>query len=452
MSNPVVCGVQARSKLYPRSCRLTRHIQTTNRSTDPPEKTEQAPAGRCCACFVRKALSQQQQQEHEQQHEQQHAAHMTACFYSCPPPPTMTMAGAPTMPHQPPPSLLEVVEEAVDLGAVVGTLRLRQLAPRSFNDACKSTAQGDATDCTGQRVYAGCQTMVRFLAGHSWLVRGRSVVELGCGVGACGLAVAGSLGAARVVLTDGQPSTLVLARANAEALGLLPQSHPHPRSQPQPQSQPRPQSIVSVRRLLFGLDGNEGGGGGGGDCDGGCRALLAEEGLDADGGADVVVGCELFYYNVDPAAVLATAAALVRRPAASAAAEGGGDGSGGGSGGVVLLAHIFRGAHLPQALADAAEVGSVCVMVDGWMDGWFGCRHVNRMLLVDRSTTQSTDQVFPPLHPSIYTHNDNYPGAGPVGAERPGGGSLIRGGPGERGGVLGQRQPPRLPAAAAGGE
>jgi predicted nicotinamide N-methyase len=233
---------------------------------------------------------------------------------------------------------IEVVEEEVDLGPVLGTLRLKQLAPSSFNEACKSTttkhaataAEGEGgTDCTGQRVYAGCQTMVRFLAHHPWLVRGQSVVELGCGVGACGLALAKRLGARRVVLTDGQPSTLDLARANAEALGLLNGSQlglPH---------------VVSVRRLLFGSDPD------------GFKALLAEEGLGA--GADVVVGNELMYYNVDPAAVLTTAAALLCKGRGDArAAEGGGGGSSGD--GLILLAHIFRGAHLPKALADAAEV------------------------------------------------------------------------------------------------
>lgn len=228
---------------------------------------------------------------------------------------------------------LEVVEGDVDLGAVVGLLKLKQLTPQSFNEACKSTSSSAAaTDCTGQRVYAGCQTMVWFLANHPWLVRGRTVVELGCGVGACGLALAARLGAGKVVLTDGQPSTLALTRTNAEALGLLQEGR------------------VSVRRLLFGTPGS-----GGSDDDGAgdaCRALLAEEGLGGEG-ADVVVGCELMYFNVCPAAVLATAAALVRRGGReeeeAGAAREGGDGSG-----VILLAHIFRGAHLPQALADAA--------------------------------------------------------------------------------------------------
>lgn len=237
---------------------------------------------------------------------------------------------------------MEVVEEDVDLGPVVGTLKkLKQLAPQSFNEACKSkttTTSGEedgGTDYTGQRVYTGCQTMVRFLANHPWLVRGRTVVELGCGVGACGLALAARLGAGKVVLTDGQPSTLELTRANAEALGLLQDGR------------------VSVRRLLFGTTGlgsDEGE-------DDACRALLAEEGLD---GAGVVVGSELMYYNVDPAAVLATAAALVRR---GASAEAGADENGGvRNGGVILLAHIFRGAHLPQALADAAEALELWVL------------------------------------------------------------------------------------------
>lgn len=229
----------------------------------------------------------------------------------------------------------EVVEEDVDFGPLVGTLRLRQLAPLSFNEACKSSTLQEAggTDCTGQRVYAGCQTVVRFLAHHPWLVRGQAVVELGCGVGALGLAVAGRLGARRAVLTDGQPSTLELARVNAEALRLLQGSGDHGQGEGDP-------GQVSVRRLLFG-SGDES-----------CRALLAEEGLD-QGGVEVVLGAELMYYNVDPAAVLATAAALIRK----ASAIGSGD-----RGGLILLAHIFRGAHLPQALADAARALSLWVL------------------------------------------------------------------------------------------
>lgn len=249
----------------------------------------------------------------------------------------------------PPPAVaLEVVEEDVELGPVVGTLRLQQLAPQSFNEACKSGGAADeegGTDCTGQRVYAGCQTMVRFLANHPWLVAGRAVVELGCGVGACGLALAARLGSGKVVLTDGQPSTLELTRANAEALGLLRAGR------------------ASVRRLLFATAGADGADGDDVDA---CRGLLAEEGLRQ--GADVVVGCELMYYNVDPAAVLATAAALVRRGGPEEAEEetgsssNSGGGSGGGGVGVVLLAHIFRGAHLPQALADAAAARGLWVL------------------------------------------------------------------------------------------
>ncbi len=97
-----VCAVkraEAQSKLYPRSSSLTRHIQSTNRSTGPKKRqSRRLPAAAAPALCVG---PRSRSSSHEQQHEQQlHAAHMTACFYSGPPPPppTMTMAGAPRRP------------------------------------------------------------------------------------------------------------------------------------------------------------------------------------------------------------------------------------------------------------------------------------------------------------------------------------------------------------------
>ena len=56
-------------------------------------------------------------------------------------------------------------------------------------------------DLTGARVWPGCELLVRFLAAHPALTRGRVAVELGAGTGACGLAalrVAGGGSAAAV--------------------------------------------------------------------------------------------------------------------------------------------------------------------------------------------------------------------------------------------------------------
>ncbi|RMZ52573.1 hypothetical protein APUTEX25_003716, partial [Auxenochlorella protothecoides] len=61
--------------------------------------------------------------------------------------------------------------------------------------------EGALGDGVGARLWVAAHILNRLLAAHPDMVAGRSVLELGAGCGACGLAAA-RLGAARVVLTD----------------------------------------------------------------------------------------------------------------------------------------------------------------------------------------------------------------------------------------------------------
>ena len=67
-------------------------------------------------------------------------------------------------------------------------------------------ADGDAH--TGGRVWHSAPVMCRWLATLAAQIRGASVIELGCGTGACGIFCA-ALGASRVVLTDGGAEPLL---------------------------------------------------------------------------------------------------------------------------------------------------------------------------------------------------------------------------------------------------
>jgi len=67
---------------------------------------------------------------------------------------------------------------------------------------------------TGCRLWSSSYALVEYLSCHAHLVRDKSVIELGAGVGACGLACA-SLGAESVTITDRDDATLALAHANA---------------------------------------------------------------------------------------------------------------------------------------------------------------------------------------------------------------------------------------------
>jgi predicted nicotinamide N-methyase len=85
---------------------------------------------------------------------------------------------------------------------------------------CSDSAFGGGSETSTVLWPAGC-ALAEFLCGCSALLAGRSVVELGCGCGTVGLAIA-RLGVARsVTLTDNQPAGLANAQHNLEVNEVL---------------------------------------------------------------------------------------------------------------------------------------------------------------------------------------------------------------------------------------
>ena len=68
---------------------------------------------------------------------------------------------------------------------------------------------------TGGKVWPAAAVMCRWLRCQQAELRGSSILELGCGAGACGI-FAAALGASRVMLTDGEDAAVGLAARNAQ--------------------------------------------------------------------------------------------------------------------------------------------------------------------------------------------------------------------------------------------
>lgn len=88
---------------------------------------------------------------------------------------------------------------------------IRQASAQRFQTMNLSANQQTDDDNTGARLWSCAQTLVEWLE-REGTVKGKSVVELGCGTGA--VSVACSVLGGRVVATDGNPDTVALARQN----------------------------------------------------------------------------------------------------------------------------------------------------------------------------------------------------------------------------------------------
>lgn len=82
-------------------------------------------------------------------------------------------------------------------------------------------ARPDYDVSTGLSVWAGAELLCRYLTARPapTVLRGKRVLELGAGAGLCGLVAARVLGAASVLLTDGDAAVLANLRRNAAAGG-----------------------------------------------------------------------------------------------------------------------------------------------------------------------------------------------------------------------------------------
>eukprot|EP01052_Picozoa_sp_SAG31_P015199 SAG31_NODE_970_length_10676_cov_12.566985_6_plen_348_part_00 len=114
-------------------------------------------------------------------------------------------------------------------------LELQCVRPEAILRACNVAGKRGGvndTDPTGMQLWGLARTVSAFVAERASLVVGRSVLELGCGNGMCGL-VAACCGAAHVTLTDYEPSVLALAELNAAAVA------------------PQCEGAVDVKRLVW---------------------------------------------------------------------------------------------------------------------------------------------------------------------------------------------------------
>jgi len=114
---------------------------------------------------------------------------------------------------------MDLVTESLYLGKEVGEISISQLKPDIFNFSCLQVNSHD-NDATGLRVHAGAHTLIRFLICYKFLFCGKSCCEIGTGSGLVGIISAKYINDLSIILTDGDPRAIELAKINANILGL----------------------------------------------------------------------------------------------------------------------------------------------------------------------------------------------------------------------------------------
>lgn len=114
--------------------------------------------------------------------------------------------------------LLDTVHEAACRQQTFEKLAAPSSMPLLPNGRRLIIGLGSLADCdTGGRVWSSASVLCKWLDSQGDQLRGRALLELGCGTGAVGL-YAAALGAKRVTLTDGgSDALLALANANIRA-------------------------------------------------------------------------------------------------------------------------------------------------------------------------------------------------------------------------------------------
>ena len=197
-------------------------------------------------------------------------------------------------------------------GEEIGWLPIIQLGYASFNQACLSHSTTSlkaspesrnvsknsedesfkrATDSTGKRLYSGAHIGIRFLIKHSQVLNGKSVCELGCGIGAFGLVSNLTGNMSTLILTDAEESTLQICRENALQLSQL-----------VPQNNRKNDLHVSSTNIYCELlNWND------------SSSIFSDLLLRANNGklVNIVIGCELMYYRTDVKALVSAVMRLV---------------------------------------------------------------------------------------------------------------------------------------------
>jgi SAM-dependent methyltransferase len=178
----------------------------------------------------------------------------------------------------------EVFEEY--LGEKLGLLSFYQLSYENFNLSCLSkNIKASNSDSTGKRLYAGGHVGIRFFQNYSALFDCKSVVELGCGTGIVGLTTLMSSNMAYLLLTDGSEDTLQITNLNIARILS---------------EKPIKVDKVSCQKLYWGKDEH-------------IEEALQSLPLSHGRGFDLVIGCELMYYNTDIPSLVSTVLSLVEK-------------------------------------------------------------------------------------------------------------------------------------------
>lgn len=192
-------------------------------------------------------------------------------------------------------------------GEKIGTKKLYQISAQQFQLECLSTNL-NAGDSTGLRTYSGSHVQVRLAASFPHLLDGKNVVELGCGVGVFGLVGTQFSSPALLVLTDGEPRGSSIVEKNIKYI-----------------AGERVDSNVPMfyRQLRWG------------DSEATNKVLtLCSKSSKISTAYDIVLGCELMYFNTDVALLVQTVLSLTH------------------SQGLFIHGHLFRGHLQEQQLID----------------------------------------------------------------------------------------------------
>jgi ribosomal protein L11 methylase PrmA len=175
-------------------------------------------------------------------------------------------------------SRLSTVE--IPLGETI--VELYALPETSFREATACSNADHVFDGTGTRPWSGCMAFLQFAHAFPEIFKSAdiNVLELGCGIGVCGLLLAKHHEAASVVMTDGEPMALEIAKKNRQRLGV--------------------KKNAQVQRLLWDVDSSKI-----------MDQLLGRQ----QQSFDYVVGSDLFYYKTDAQALFATIASTCQTAA-----------------------------------------------------------------------------------------------------------------------------------------
>ena len=206
--------------------------------------------------------------------------------------------------------------EGADFGDRLGDKFVYQLPPVEFQLQCLSS-NSLAGDSTGLRVYSGSHVAIRQLIHFPEFVQGKRVVELGSGTGVFGILGCHFSLPTKLVLTDGEERSLAIIQQNIEYYR---------------QFIPSVMIVTTCNVLKWGDQK---------DILKTLQFSSAPPSSIEQEYFDVVIGCELMYFNTDVDNFISTVMALTNKN------------------GLFIHAHVFRAPGQEQQLID-------CLAAHNW--------------------------------------------------------------------------------------